>query len=330
MHGCQWRYSFLRQSALCIYSVCSVYKGLKRPICPSAGRLWPLLLCIILVTATTPPLAREQKVPLQRRSRVLPSPILRKLPLPSERRAYELVVTRFDEEIHWIQHVPTFWFVTVLNKGKPDLAAVRDDLEIFHCPQTNENGREGELMAAYIHRRWNTLAEYTAFSQGYPFEHNPEYIFLLQQPNLLKPVQTMSYIYKPDVTNAEAIAMHKKHPLYRSETFSLRTLDSVYFWDDYIWLVAQWLAENFTVPLGTNLVNHYLGTVGLPLWVPKEQEVGTFAYGAMLGLHKSKIQQHSQDVYARISTSVINFRWTGVLLERTWLMIFGGPEYRDS
>lgn len=229
----------------------------------------------------------------------------------------------------WIRQVPNFWVITVLNKGKPDVSAIRENMEVINCPQINENGREGELIAAYIYQRWNSLAEYTAFSQGFPMEHNPEYITLLQQPALLSAVQPMSYIYKPGVTSAEAIRLNKKHPLYRSEVISLRTLDSVYFRDDYIWLVAKWIAENFTVPLGTNLVNHYLSSVGLANWVPEEQEIGPFAYGGMIGVHKSKIMQHHQDVYARISTSVNDFRWTGVLLERTWLMIFGGSNYRD-
>lgn len=100
--------------------------------------------------------------------------------------------------------------------------------------------------------------------------------------------------------------------------------------DEYIWSVAQWVAENLQVPLGTNLVSHYLSTIGLASWVPDDQEVGRFAYGGMVGVHKTSILQHDRAVYARISASVLHFRWTGVLLERCWLMLFGGPLFTDT
>ena len=64
--------------------------------------------------------------------------------------------------------------------------------------------------------------------QGDPFVHNPEYLQLLQQPTLLNRVQTMSYLYKEDATNINVIHRHQDHPLFRSETISLRTLDTVY------------------------------------------------------------------------------------------------------
>ena len=291
-----------------------------------------LVLLIALLGACSATAPGKPELQDRHRHKPLPSPILSHLPLPASRREHELVVLRFNEDLSaWVRQVPDFWYITVLNKGRPDVLPFRqNNADIVNCPQSNENGREGELMAAFIHQRWNTLADYTAFCQGDPLEHNPEYITLLGQRSLLSAVQPMSYIYKPGISNAGAIAMHKKHPLFRSEVISLRTLDSVYFRDDYIWMVAQWVAENFSVPLGTNLVSHYLGTVGLPGWVPEEQETGAFAYGGMIGVHRTKIRQHSQDVYARISTSVNDFRWTGVVLERAWLLIFGGSNYRDA
>ena len=84
-------------------------------------------------------------------------------------------------------------------------------------------------MAAFIWQRYESLADYTAFCQGDPFMHNPEYLQLLQQPLLLNRVQTMSYKYKEDITSNDIINMHQEHPLFRSETISLRTLDGIYF-----------------------------------------------------------------------------------------------------
>lgn len=44
----------------------------------------------------------------------------------------------------------------------------------------------------------------------------------------------------------------------------------------------------------------------------------------MVGVHKTKIMQHDRAVYARISTSVLDYRWTAVLLERCWLLLLVG------
>ena len=100
--------------------------------------------------------------------------------------------------------------------------------------------------------------------------------------------------------------------------------------DGFIWAVTKMIADLLQVPLGTNLVSHYFSTLGLANWVPDEQEVGQFAYGGMVGVHKTKIMQHDRAVYAHISTSVLRFRWTVVLLERSWLMLFGGPAFSET
>lgn len=64
-------------------------------------------------------------------------------------------------------------------------------------------------MAAYVWQRWETLANYTAFCQGDPFMHYPEYLQLLQQPELLNRLQTMSYIWRNEVTDADIIKLHQ-------------------------------------------------------------------------------------------------------------------------
>ena len=187
------------------------------------------------------------------------SPILDKLAARSVIPQYELVILRFAEDLsEWVNEIPLLWEVTVLNKGAhfvtnasrcnswfhvPPAVSSRQQplclhqrditcrrpMDYFHCPQQNDYGREGELVAAFIWQRWENLANYTAFCQGDPFVHNPEYLQLLQQATLLNRVQTMSYVYKENATDINIIKRHQDHPLFRSETISLRTLDSVYF-----------------------------------------------------------------------------------------------------
>lgn len=68
----------------------------------------------------------------------------------------EVVVARYKEDIEWTKTLP--YKVTVYTK---------DD-----CLLPNI-GREAHTYLYHIITRWDSLADYTAFVQGYPFDHAP-------------------------------------------------------------------------------------------------------------------------------------------------------------
>lgn len=75
-------------------------------------------------------------------------------------------------------------------------------------------------------------------------------------------------------------------------------------------MVNGWkVAKTFQILLGSSLVGHYFALIGLPDWDPVEQEVGQSAFRAMSGVHKDNVMQHDRAVHARMTTSVLDFRF---------------------
>ena len=60
-------------------------------------------------------------------------------------------------------------------------------------------------------------------------------------------------------------------------------------------------------------------------------QVGSFAWGGMVGVHSSKILQHPRAVYEAIKQAACQpERFSvGFVMEHSWLMLFGGPNIMD-
>ena len=68
----------------------------------------------------------------------------------------EVVVAQYKEDIEWTRKLP--YKVTIYTKGDHLLPNI---------------GREAHTYLYHIITRWDSLAEHTAFVQGYPFDHAP-------------------------------------------------------------------------------------------------------------------------------------------------------------
>ena len=76
----------------------------------------------------------------------------------------EVVVSRYSENLSWVNQVPKECKVTIYNKG--------NDLE-FSCIKLNNIGRESHTYIRHIVDNYNNLSDYTIFVQGNPFDHSP-------------------------------------------------------------------------------------------------------------------------------------------------------------
>ena len=74
-------------------------------------------------------------------------------------------------------------------------------------------------------------------------------------------------------TPREVVDRYKKHPWFRSERASTRTLNSVYFHDVGTPNIVDEYVAQHNVTVGTNLIAHQLRVVGLEGWMPESQEV---------------------------------------------------------
>ncbi len=89
----------------------------------------------------------------------------------------DLVVARYKEDIGWLSQVPLQVRIILYNKGS-ELLPVRENMTIV---QLENVGREGETYAQHIIRHYESLADYTVFSQANPFDHSPDLLRLLDQ-----------------------------------------------------------------------------------------------------------------------------------------------------
>ena len=75
-----------------------------------------------------------------------------------------MVVARYDENVSWVPDGSLIY-----NKGEPD---------VLDKPfkQLLNVGREGETYIQHIVRNYENLDEYTVFTQGDQFAHNPNFV----------------------------------------------------------------------------------------------------------------------------------------------------------
>ena len=85
-----------------------------------------------------------------------------------EKKNFEIVVTRFDENLNYLKNYEDF--LTVYNKGKCDLSL---NCKIVNRPNI---GRDGETIFYHIVNNWDNLSDVTLFSQGYINDRNDQLI----------------------------------------------------------------------------------------------------------------------------------------------------------
>jgi len=253
--------------------------------------------------------------------------------------AWEIVIARHSESLHWINKIPDSWQVTIMNKGGgehpiPDFQPLGAGFIGNYSLVNLENvGRETDTLAQHIIVRYESLADYTVFTQAEPFSHNTHYLRLLEHQEMLSSVQVMSRVYLSDTNDArvrtprEAVDASSRHPWFRPERFSLRTCDSLYFHDLGAIQIGEIYRKLYNLPQGTNLIKHQLDRVGAEGWMEESQEIGSFAYGGQLGFEKGKALQHRKAVYTNIARDARMHDIHTFTMERTWLMLLGGSHY---
>lgn len=252
--------------------------------------------------------------------------------------AFEIIIARYSEDLHWISSIPDTWDVVVLNKGGEEhplpefLLQGAGFIQNYSTVNLENHGREADSYAQHIILRYDSLA-YTVFSQAEPFVHNKHYMRLLENQGMLSSVQVMSRVYVADTTNEwirtprEAIDATSRHPWFRPERFSLRTFDSLYFHDHGATHLGNVYRKHHNLTQGTNLIKDQLDRIGATDVMEEIQEVGSFAYGALMGVEREKILQHPKEVYKNIAKDTHEHSVHMFSMERTWLMLFGGSYY---
>jgi len=80
-----------------------------------------------------------------------------------------LVISRYNENIHWVEKVDPSVRVFLYNKGIPS----------SNCIQLPNVGRESLTYLHHIITHYSNLPDITIFVQGHPFDHTPNLLQLL-------------------------------------------------------------------------------------------------------------------------------------------------------
>ena len=84
----------------------------------------------------------------------------------------EVVISLFDKDIEWIENLNKDIKISIYRKGD----ATSHPNEIY---LSNNVGRDVHTFFYHIVNRYDTLADYTFFSQDYPFDHIENYIDII-------------------------------------------------------------------------------------------------------------------------------------------------------
>lgn len=97
----------------------------------------------------------------------------------------ELVVSRFNENLDWLQNVPYYFIITIYNKGKNDINTSKFEKLNYSIKNLENIGREGHTYLYHIISNYKKLSDLIIFTQGDPFFHNKDFIKILKY-NYLK------------------------------------------------------------------------------------------------------------------------------------------------
>jgi hypothetical protein len=149
----------------------------------------------------------------------------------------QVVVARYREKVDWLAKLPAGTNVLIYNKGAPlDVRSMTHlNIEVRAVPNV---GRESETYARYIIEHYAVLPPRILFTQADPFPHAPEFLRAVEELVLNVDMETavrdritpVTIQYMPDLPPS-AITARRSNPLYRLETMSNYTLNSVYFHD---------------------------------------------------------------------------------------------------
>ena len=87
----------------------------------------------------------------------------------------EIIVSRYNENVDWINQVRTDINISIYNKGYEDIDTPRPNTRVIGVPNI---GREGETFLRHIKENYGNLSDNIIFAQGNPFAHYKSFLEL--------------------------------------------------------------------------------------------------------------------------------------------------------
>ena len=212
----------------------------------------------------------------------------------------ELVVARYREDLNWLRKVPPAIHKTVYDKsGDPGPVPAALSLP-------NNAGREAHTYLHHIISRYDSLAEWTVFCQGKPFDHAYDFHHSLR-----------AFAANPDQIGTTG--------LIQSGTDQFRWLGHIVDTDDNRGqrLFTTWSKNNDG--RGLDLAGFHRALFGTD-----GPETYPFVLGAQFAVHRDLIQQRLPGFYERAFVISVDFPDAAHCFERTWDQVFSVTGLTDD
>jgi hypothetical protein len=205
----------------------------------------------------------------------------------------ELVVARYREDLNWLRKVPPVIQKTVYDKsGEPNPVPTA-------IPLPNNAGREAHTYLHHIITRYDSLADWTIFCQGKPFDHAFDFHYSLR-----------AFAANPDQIGTTG--------LIESDTDKFRWLGHIVDTDDNRGqrLFTTWSKNDDG--RGLDLMGFHRA-----LFNTDGPETYPFVLGAQFAVHRDLIQKRPLVFYEQALTISVDFLDAAHCFERTWDRVFG-------
>ena len=201
--------------------------------------------------------------------------------------APELVVARYQEDIAWLRKRPGNLRVTVYDKSDE---AVTELAGVTVWPLPNV-GREAHTYLHHIVSRYDTLADWTIFCQGKPFDH----------------------------------AFDFKKTLRSFADHSLPTQSDSFHWLGHLIDTDDNWGDRLFRPWSKNKDRRGLDMTGFhqAVFGNDGPETYSFVLGAQFAVHRGLIRQRPKLFYERALAVSISFLDAAHCYERSWDRVFG-------
>lgn len=195
----------------------------------------------------------------------------------------EVVVCRYDEPLAWLRNLPRGLRVTIYDKGPG--TPWPDSISLANV------GREAHAWLHHLTERYDSLAEWTVFTQGHPFDHVPD-----------------------------------MHPFIRGLATSEPPAED-FLWLGFLWETDDARGRPTFVHWTKNPERRELDLEGFfqHLWGESAPEKVRYVGGGQFAVSRRAAHRRSRDFYAKARALAAEFPDAAHAFERTWDRVFLAP-----
>ena len=197
----------------------------------------------------------------------------------------EVVVCRHGENLAWTRNVPRGLPVTVYDKTPPPASTWPGSIPLPNL------GREAHAWLHHLCERYHSLADWTIFAQGHPFDHAPD-----------------------------------MHPVIRRLVTGPAPAEG-FWWLGFLWETDDARGRPTFIHWTKNPERRELDLEGFfqELWAESAPEKIRYVGGGQFALSREAAHRRPRDFYARARTLAAEFPDAAHAFERTWDRVFLAP-----